>query len=174
MCAGIVCAGPKLLTNLNIWLDASIRLLGGEAALANIIRLFLKGASFPEELLLPTTIDTTSSSAIRCGAAAQMLSRGMSGEETLQIQSFLTSGVVSDGSSAHQRIFNRHVAQHFAKAWRVHAQNRFQFYFPSVSVPALLTTLQAVESGSGTLKSVLLAAASALQKRLGDFMQRVL
>ncbi len=48
-----------------------------------------------------------------------------------------------------------------------------QFYSRGVSVPALLTTLDLVERG-GTLRSVLIAAASALRAPLNDFMQRVM
>ena len=145
LCAGVVCTGPDLLTHLKIWLDASIRLLGEEAALTNNIRLLLKGASLPAELLQPAIIDTASPSPMRCGAAAQLLRGEMPAEKTLQIQAFLTSGFVSDESFARQQLFNRHVARCFADAWRTHAQNRFQFYSPSTSVPALLTTLDGVE-----------------------------
>lgn len=171
--AGIICAGPDLITHLEIWLDASIRLLGEEATFTNTIRLLLKGASLPTELLQPAVIDTVSPSPVRCGAAAQMLREGMPAGKTLQMQAFLTSGLVSDESFTRQQLFNRHVARRFADAWRAHAQNRFQFSSPSVSVPALLTTLDFVERG-GTLKSVLVAAASALREPLREFMQRVM
>lgn len=174
LCAGGVCTGPDLLGYLKIWLDASSRLLGEEAALTNNIRLLLKGASLPPELLQPAIIDATSPSPVRCGAAAQLLRGWMPTEKTLQIQTFLTSGFVSDGSYARQPLFNRRIARCFADAWRTHAKSRFQFYSPSTSVPALLTTLDGVERGSATLKSVLVAAASALRQPLGKFMERVL
>ncbi len=173
LCAGVVCSGPDLLAHLKIWLDASTRLLGEEAALTNNIRLLLKGSSLPFELLHPAVIDTASPSPMRCGAAAQLL-KGMPAEKTLQIQSFLTSGFVSDESFGRQSLFNRHVARLFVDSWRTHAQNPFQFYSPRKSVPALLGTLDGVEHGSGTLKSVLVAAASALRQPLGEFLERVL
>jgi hypothetical protein len=174
LCAGVVCTGPDLLTHLKIWLDASNRLLGEEAALTNNIRMLLKGASLPAELLQPAIFDTASSSPVRCGAAAQLLRGMLPAKETLQIQAFLASGLVCDDGFARQVLFNRHVARCFADFWRMHAQSRFQFYSPSTSVPALLGTLDGVERGSGTLKSVLVAAASALRQPLGEFMERVL
>lgn len=174
LCAGVVCTGPDLHTHLKIWLDASNRLLGEEAALTNNIRLLLKGASLPAELLQPAVIDTASPSPVRFGAAAQLLRGMLPAEKTLQIQAFLTSGLVSDESFARQVLFNRHVARCFADSWRMHAQSRFQFYSPSTSVPALLGTLDGVERGSGTLKSVLVAAATALGQPLGEFIGQVL
>ncbi len=171
--AGIVCTGPDLFAHLNIWLDASNRLLGKDAVLTNNIRLFLRGASLPAELLQSAAIDRASPAPVRCGAAAKLLLGALPATPTLQLQAFLASGLVSDASFGRQEIFNRHVARRFADAWRRLAQGRFQFSSPSTSVPALLVTLDAVEHGSGTLKSVLVAAASALRSPLGDFMERV-
>jgi hypothetical protein len=174
LCAGVVCGGSDLRGHLNLWLDASNQLLGEEAALTNNIRSLLKGASMPAELLQPAIIDTASSSPVRCGAAAQLLRGMLPAKETLQIQAFLASGLVSDESFARQVLFNRHVARCFADSWRTHAQSGFQFYSPRTSLPALLGTLDRVERGNGTLKSVLVAAASALRLPLGEFMERVL
>jgi hypothetical protein len=134
---GVVCTGPGLLTHLKIWLDASNRMLGEEAALTNNIRLLLNGASLPAELLQPATIDTASPPPVRCGAAAQLLRGILPAERTLQIQAFLTSGLVHDDSFARQALFNRHVARCFADSWRTHAQSRFQFYSPSTSIPLI-------------------------------------
>ena len=174
LCAGVVCTGPDLLVHLKIWLDASKRLLGEEAALTNNIRLLFEGASLPAELLEPAIIDTVSLAPIRCGAAAQLLQKMLPAERTLQIQALLTSGLVIDESFTRQALFNRHVARLFAETWHTHAQSRFQFYSPSTSVPALLGTLDGVERGSGTLKSILVAAASALRQPLGGLMERLL
>jgi len=172
--AGVVCTGSDLLAHLKFWLDESIRLLGEKAALTNNIRLLLKGASLPAELLEPAFIDAASPSPVRCGSATQLLRGGIPAGKTLQIQAFLTSAFVSDESFARQLLFNRHVARCFADTWRTHAQSPFQFYSPNTSVPALLTTLDGVEHGSATLKGVLIAAASALRQPLGEFMERVM
>jgi len=174
LCAGAVCSGRDLLTHLKIWLDASNRLLGEESNLTNNIRLLIMGASLPAELLQPATADMTSPTPVRCGAAAQLLQRMLPAKQTLQIQAFLTSGFMSDDSFARQTLFNRHVARCFTDSWRIHAQSSFQFYSPRTSVPELLGTLDGVERGSGTLKSVLVAAARALRQPLGEFMERVL
>ena len=174
LCAGVVCTDPDLLAYLKIWLDASIRLLGEESALTNNIRLLLKGASLPSELLQPAVTDTASPPPVRCGAAAQLLREWLPAATTLQTQAFLTSGFVSDGSFALQLLFNHHVARCFANVWRTHVQNRFQFYSPSTSVPTLLKTLDSVERGNANLKSLLVAAANALRQSLGEFMERVL
>jgi len=174
LCAGVVCAGSNLRGHLNIWLDASNRLLGEEAALTNNIRLLFEGASLPAELLEPAIIDTVSPAPIRCGAAAQLLQEMLPAERTLQIQTLLTSGLMIDESFTRQALFNRHVARLFAETWHTHAQSRFQFYSPSTSVPALLGTLDGVERGSGTLKSLLVAASSALKQPLGELMERLL
>ncbi|MGW8182001.1 MAG: hypothetical protein ACWGQW_25005, partial [bacterium] len=174
LCAGVVCTSPDLLTNLKIWLDTSNRLLGERAALTNNIRLILKGASLTAESLNEATIDAANPLPLRCGAAAQSLRGILSAEKTLQIQAFLTSGFVSDWSFDFQKLFNRHVARCFADSWATLAQSRFQFYSPRSSVPALLETLNGIERGTDTLKSVLIAAASALRQPLGEFMERVL
>jgi hypothetical protein len=174
LCAGVICAGSDLRGNLNLWLDASNRLLGEEAALTNNIRSLLKGASMPPELLQPSVIDTASSSPVRCGAAAQLLRGMLPAKETLQTQAFLASGLVIDKSFVRQVLFNRHVARFFADSWRTHAQSGFQFYSPKTSIPALLCTLDGIEHGSDTLKSVLVAAASALRQPLGEFIERIL
>jgi hypothetical protein len=174
LCAGVVCTGPSLLTNLKIWHDASNQLLGEDSALKNNIQLFLNGASLPLNLLHPTLSDSASLPALRCGAAAQLLQGILSAEKTLQIQAFLTSGLVCDDSLACQELFNRHVARCFADSWRTHAQSPFQFCSPRASVPALIQALDEIERGSGTLKSLLVAAASALRQPLGAIMKRVL
>ena len=95
-------------------------------------------------------------------------------ERTLQIQTLLTSGLMIDESFTRQALFNRHVARLFAETWHTHAQRRFQFYSPRTSVPALLGPLDGVERGSGTLKSLLVAASSALKQPLGELMERLL
>jgi hypothetical protein len=174
LCAGAVCTAPNLINHLKIWLDASCRLLGEKAALTNSIQLMLKGASLPVELLQPAVVDAESPAHVRCGAAARLLHRVLSVEKTLQIQALLISGFVSDNSRERQTLFNWHVARHFANSWRMLAQSPFQFYSPRTSVPALLDTLIALDRGSGTLKSVVVAAATALRQPLGAFMERVL
>ncbi|MCX5886493.1 MAG: hypothetical protein NT096_11395 [Proteobacteria bacterium] len=174
LCAGVVCTGPDLLAHLKIWLDESTRLLGEKAVLTDQIRLLLKGASQPAELLQITINDAAFPIPVRYGAVAQLLRSGLPAGNTLKIQAILTSGLMRDEIFARQQLFNRHVARCFAEAWRTHAQSRFQFYSPSTSVPALLGALESVECGSGTLKSVLVAAANVLRQPLGSFMGRVL
>lgn len=173
LCAGVICTGSDLLTKLGIWLEASSRLLGEDAALTKNILLLLRGASLPAEQLQPTTIDATSLPAMRCGAAAKLLWGVLAAKTTLRLQAFLTSALVSDESVARQGLFNRHVARWFADVWHTYAQSPFQFYSPSTSVPALLATLDGIEHGGATLKSVLTAAARALRQPLGEFMERV-
>ena len=120
-------------------------------------------------------MNTVNPATVRCGAAAKLLLGMPVVSKTLQLQGFLTSALVSDVSATRQELFNHHVARCFAASWRAHAQNRFQFYSPSTSVPALLCVLDDVECGSGgTLKRVLVTAATALRQPLGDFMERVL
>lgn len=173
LCAGVVCSGPNILSHLNIWLDASCRLLGEESSLTNIIRLLLQGASLPAEDLEAAVFDAAAPPSIRCGAAAQSLQGVLTAEKTLQLQSILTSGLVVDDSYARQELFNFHIARQFASSWRIHARNSFQFCSPSKSVPALLATLNEVDRGNGSLKSVLTSAASALRQPLGEFIERV-
>jgi hypothetical protein len=175
LCAGAICAGTHLLSHLNNWLDASRQILGDKAALTDNIRLLFEGASLPIESLDPTIIDAASPSALRCGAAARMLLERPSPEKTLHMQAFLTSGLVSDVSFASQELFNLHVARRFADAWREIADNsRFHFYSPRTSVPALLHTLDNIEKGSGTLKSLIIVAAHSLRQAVGEFIDRVL
>jgi hypothetical protein len=173
LCAGAVCAGPALLDHLRIWLEECDQILGKDTSLANNIRLVLKGASSPAELLESTTIDAAVPAPVRCGAAAQLLQTTLTAKRTIEIQAFLASGCVSDDSYVFQQLFNHHVALYFADTWRRMAENRFYFYSPNESVPALLDTLDRTERGNGTLKSVLVAAARALMHPLGEFMERV-
>lgn len=174
LCAGVICSGPKLVAHLNIWLDDSIRLLGDDAVLTNQIRSLLRGASQPPELLASTINDPASPMPVRYGAVAQWLCCGLPPKKTLQAQALLTSGLMREEIYARQQLFNRHIARCFADTWRMHAQNRFQFTSPGKTVPALLTTLDELEHGNSTLKSVLVAASSALKEPLGSFIERVL
>jgi hypothetical protein len=173
LCAGVICAGSDVLARLTIWIKASGHLLGEDAALTNDIRLLLQGASLPADLLQSTVFDSTSPPALRCGAAAQLLLTVLPAETVLHLQTFITSALVSDGSAVRQSLFNLHVARHFAGVWRTFGQSRFQFYSPSISLPALFAALDGVEDGSATLRSVLVAAATALRQHLGEFMERV-
>jgi hypothetical protein len=159
---------------LNSWLDTSHRILGEKAVLTNNIKLLFEGASLPVEFLNPTIIDTSSPAALRCGAAARLLLEMPAAEKILQMQVFLTSGLVSDNSFASQELFNLHVARCFADSWRKHAHNRFQFYSPRTSIPTLLDTIDRIECGNSTLKSLLLSAANSLRQPLGEFIDRVL
>jgi hypothetical protein len=174
LCAGTICAGPHLLTQLKIWLDASNRLFGEEATLTNDVLLLLQGASLPPELLKPTSVDTTSPPAMRCGAVTKLLREVLPADATLQLQAFLVSALVSDENIALQELFNLHASRCLAHIWRLHAQNPFQFYSPRTSVPTLLATIDGLEQGSATLKTLLIAAASALRRPLGEFIDRVL
>jgi len=172
--AGIVCSGPNLIVHLEKWLDESSQELGGDAALTSVVRLVIDGALRPAESLEKIIMDTANPRPVRCGAAAMLLQDMPVASRTLQLQGFLASALVSDESITRQELFNHHIARHFAVSWRAHAQNRFQFYSPSTSVPALLRALDDVEGGNGTLRRVLLAAASALRLPLGDFIEHVL
>jgi len=174
ICAGVICSGPDLVVNLNIWLNDSIRLLGDDAVLTNQIRLLLKGASQPPAFLVSIINDPASPMPVRYGAVAQWLCCGLPPKNTLQAQALLTSGLMREEIYARQQLFNRHIARSFAETWRMHAQNRFHFCSPGTTVPALLTTLDGLEHGNSTLKSVLVAASSALKEPLGSFIERVL
>ena len=172
--AGTVCSGPALFARLHIWLDESSQELGVDAALTNAVRLVINGASRPPDVLEATVMDTTNPSQIRCGAAAKLLLDMPVASKTLQLQSFLASALVSDASVACQELFNLHVARRFSEAWRSHTEHRFQFSSPRTSVPVLLRAIDDVESGNGTLRHLLLAAANALSQPLDTFMERIL
>ena len=174
LCAGVICAGKNMHASLKIWSDESNRLLGEEAILTKNIQLLQRGASLSDEFLLPAIVAKTTPSPMRFGAATQMLRGMLTAETTLQIHAFLTSALVSDASFGRQVLFNLHVARCFADSWHTHAQNSFQFYSPMTSVPSLLSALDRVERGSGRLKGVLVAAASALRQPLEEFIERVL
>lgn len=174
LCAGIICSGQGLVTHLKIWLDDSTRLLGKDATLTYQIRQLLKGATMPSIFLTATISDPTSSIPIKYGAVAQLLCNGLPARNTLQAQAFLTSELVRDDVYFRQQIFNRHVARRFAETWRMHAQNRFQFYSPNKTVPVLLATLDGIDHGNTTLKRVLVAASTALQEPHVSFIERVL
>lgn len=173
LAAGIICTGPELIAHLDKWLDESSQEQGVDAALTNAVRLILDGAARPAETLYAAIMDTTNPVSMRCGAAARLLLDKQTASKTLQLQGFLASAIVSDGSFTRQELFNRHIARRFSISWRAHARNRFQFQSPRVSVPMLLRALDDVEHGSGTLRSVLAAAASATGQPLGSFMDRV-
>ena len=136
--------------------------------------MLLEGASRAYDMLLATIRDTESPSSLRCGAAAQLLNENLNAEKTIQLQAFLTSALMRDGSYLVQQIFNRHIARKFAEPWRVHVENSFQFYSPRISIPQMKQTLENIEKGSYTLRSLLVAASSGLNQNLGNFIERVL
>lgn len=173
LAAGIVCSGTELLSNLNIWLDESSRELGADTPLTNIIRLIIDGASRPAEILDATVQNTANPASVRCGAAAQLLLNMPTASMTLQLETFLTSAMLSNGSFARQELFNLHAARRFARTWSAHAENRFQFSSPGTSVPKLLSAVNDVEAGTCTLRRLLQAAANALGHPLGSFMEHV-
>ncbi len=172
--AGIICSGTALLSNLDIWLNESNRELGNDAPLTNAIRLIIDGVSRPAEILAATVQNVANPATVRCGAAAQLLLNMPAASMTLQLEAFLTSAMLSDGSFARQELFNLHVARRFACAWRSQSDNRFQFSSPLTSVPALLRAVDDVAIGTGTLRKLLQAAANALGQPLGSFMEHVL
>jgi hypothetical protein len=173
LAAGTICSGTDLLSNLDIWLNESSRELGADAPLTNAIRLIIDGASRPAEILEATVQNTENPGTVRCGAAAKLLLSMPGASKTLQLQSFLTSAMLSDGSFARQELFNLHAARRFASAWRAHSENRFQFFSPRTSVPELLRAVDDVEAGSGTVRRLLQAAANALGQPLGSFIEHV-
>lgn len=172
--AGIICGSNNLLPNLNIWLEESVQELGAAAPLTNAVQMLISGASGTQDTLETTVLNTGAPATVRCGAAAKLLCNESVASKTLQLQTFLTSALVSDKSFTRQELFNLHAARSLARAWRAHAENRFQFSCPSTTVPKLLQTADEVEAGTGTLKSLLQAAANALGKPLENFMDRVL
>ncbi|WP_126456876.1 hypothetical protein [Sulfuriflexus mobilis] len=169
LCAGLVCAGLDVQAKLGIWAEDSRRLLGDGADLTNNIRLFSEGYSQPEILY-----DASADRCKRCGAAVQLLSDELKPEQALELQAFLVSGMVSDGSFLLQQLFNHHVAHCLSDSWRIYAESGSNFYSPRTSVPALLSGVDEVEKGGGTLKSLLVPAAKALRREIGEFMERVL
>jgi hypothetical protein len=166
--AGIICSGSNLMAHLEKWLEESREELGDDAPLTSAIQLVIDGASRPNENLEATLINTGTTAAVRCGAAAKLLANIPVASKTLQLQAFLTSGLISDLSFSRQEIFNIHIARCFASSWRTQAEHRFQFSAPRTSVPALLQSVEDVEGGRGTLKLLLQTAANALNQALDD------
>ena len=174
LAAGIICGGNNLLPNLNIWLEESGQEVGVDAPLTNAVRMLIDGASGAADILEAALQNTGNPATVRCGAAARLLCNGPGASKTLQLQAFLTSALVSDKSFARQELCNLHAARRFAGAWRTHTENRFQFSCPRTTVPKLLHTVDEIVAGTGTLKSLLQAAANALGEPLESFMERVL
>lgn len=166
--AGIICSSSNLIVHLGRWLDESRQELGGDADLTNAIRLILDGASRPAENLTESVINTTNPATVRCGAAARLLLDRPVASKTLQLQTFLISGLMSDLSYTRQELFNIHVARQFASSWRAHAENRFQFSTPRKSIPAMLHSIKEVEDGNGTLRLLIQTAANALNQSLDN------
>lgn len=171
--AGSVCADNNLQSSLNSWLNESIQEVGSGTTLTDVVRLMIEGASMETDQREITSRSASNPAALRCGAAASLLCSGLDASKTLQLQAFLTSALVSDKSFARQELFNLHVARRFAKPWRAHVENRFQFSCPRTTVPQLLNTVDGVTKGTYTLKDLLQSAGSALGQPLGDFMERV-
>lgn len=174
LCAGAICSGSDLHKHLNIWLEKSVQLLGKESGLTNNIQMFINGSSLPVGKLQQTIDDTSAPQCVRIGAACRVLQENLNAVATFQIQSLLTSALVSDDSYYRQEVFNLHVARCFSIHWRRQVKNSFQFNSPQTAVPRLLGTLSKLERGSSTLKNVLVSASVAVKQPLGDFMERVL
>jgi tetratricopeptide (TPR) repeat protein len=172
--AGIICGSSDLLLNLNKWLEESIQAVGIDAPLTNAVRMLIDGASGEADDLESKLHNTGIPATVRCGAATRLLCTEQSASKRLQIQAFLTSALVSDGSFARQELVNLHAARKFAAAWPSLAHNRFQFSCPRTTVPKLLHAVDEVMAGTSTLKGLLQAAADAVGEPLGNFMERVL
>jgi len=171
--AGMVSSGASMIDHLGQWLEESTQNLGADAALTNFVRSAIEGASRPAEILDASVLTVTNPVPIRCGAAARLLLDIPGATKTLELQQFLTSGIARDLSIAHQDLLNLHVARHFARQWRIHVENRFQFFSPRISVPLLITAIEDVENGKGTLRELLSAAANALSQSLHSSLDRV-
>lgn len=173
LAAGVCCAGQDLTSNLKTWLDESQSTLGVDAPLSCVVQVLLQGATQPADELYNSSIKASNAAPFRISTAARLLSMAQPPGRVLALQGLLASAVVSDGSYAFQELFNHHVARRFGVSWSTYAQSPFLFYSPRISVPTLLSALNDVEQGNGTLRTVLTAAAAALRQPLGEFMERV-
>lgn len=173
LAAVVCCAAQDLTSNLKTWLDESQSTLGVDAPLSCVVQVLLEGATQPADELYNSSIKASNAAPFRISTAARLLSMAQPPGRVLALQGLLASAVVSDGSYAFQELYNHHVARRFGVSWSTYAQSPFLFYSPRISVPTLLSALNDVEQGNGTLRTVLTAAAAALRQPLGEFMERV-
>lgn len=174
LCAGAICSGSDLHEHLKIWLETSVKLLGKKSGLTNNIQMLIIGSSLPVERLQQTIDDTQAPPCLRIGAACSVLQENLNAKATFQIQSLLTSALVSDDSYGRQEVFNIHVARCFSIHWQQQLKNGFQFNSPETAETRLQGTFTKLEQGSGTLKNMLVSASVAVKQPLGDFIERVL
>ena len=174
LCAGAICSGSDLHKHLQIWLEKTVQLLGEKSGLTKNIQMLIIGSSLPVERLQHTIYDTSAPPCVRIGAACRVLQENLNAKATFQIQSLLTSALVSDDSYDRQEVFNIHVARYFSIHWQQLVKNSFQFVSPQTAVSRLQGTFTKLERGSGTLKNVLVSASVAVRQPLGNFIERVL
>jgi len=159
--AGVICAGDQLLERLTSWEKTSCDALGETAPLSLLIRSLLKGARQPVHQL-ENTVRNHPDDYFRVGAAAHLLADPPSAQLALQLQLLLISGLASEVGIQFQKLWNIHVASRFGKTWRHLARSAFQFVAPRSSIPNLLTEINALEMGTGSLGKLIAAAQSAL------------
>lgn len=170
--AAVVCSGPALIATLRQWESDAQRLLGNEAQFTKLVRRLLTGAT-TEADKLQSTVQSTQEGPVRCGAAAQLLLGDHGAEQTLRLQAFLVSAMVSDVSTGYQPLFNCHVARALALVWRRQAESPFQFRAPRTSVPELLAEIERIEGRGGTIAPLLTKAAAATGLNLGPMIGRL-
>jgi len=91
---------------------------------------------------------------VRLGAAATWMLNRPSAAQLFQLQQMAVFPLVSDMPRARQELFNHHVAEVFAEAWKDFATSgQFQFISPRRTVPELAAAIDAAQRG-GAAKSV--------------------
>jgi hypothetical protein len=170
--AGVICAGARLVEQLVNWEEASSRILGSTAPLSGLIRSLLDGARQPDDRLEPT-VRNHSDDYVRIGAAARLLTDPPSAQLALQLQLLLISGMANEAGIQFQKIWNIHVANQFARTWRELAGNGFQFIAPRSSIPNLVSAIDALETGSGSLGRLMAAAQGGLRGPPAPFLSRI-
>lgn len=172
--AALVCAGPHLVERLQSWSDASAREFGEKMPMTVAIQTLLEGTRGPFDALERTVRDAGQPTQLRVGAAARLLQESPPAALTLQLQLFLISAIADDVGTVQQGTWNLHVAKRFGDSWRALAEHRFQFVTPRSTVPALLSAIDELETGAGSLGKLIRAAQGAVgSSTWPSFMNRI-
>jgi hypothetical protein len=172
--AAACCAGTALCNRLEQWLDAVKNMPDPPAGLEIFITQLQVGAR-PNamDVLWNLMVDPTGALGVRCGAAIKLLLQPLQPRELLRTQCWLAAATVADASAARQEIFNLHIANRFAHQWTLMLQSRFLLPTPKTTVPTIQASVATLESGRGTLHTVLVGISRALAQPIDSFLSNV-
>lgn len=168
--AGAICCDDPAQA-VTAWRDEAFRTWGAGSPVVTALADMCRGLALSDQAARDVVSRRVERSIGETFGAALALMRGtaLSPEETFRIQVLLVSATVcfSEGLML-QMTFGRAVARRFTGVWKSLASSPFLLSSPRTSVSALIGSISAIEKGTGSIRSLLVAAARAVGADLGE------